>query len=124
MKYLRIILYCFLISTILCLFGVFVLQKTKVIGAADSDFINLPYGIAVGINICLAISTLPVLFNLNNAMRSCPLRSTSSFFLLPTILILLSLLLMWDEPWPGVLFALPYLLVLIIFFIRFRREQH
>ncbi|WP_293783460.1 hypothetical protein [uncultured Pedobacter sp.] len=93
-------------------------------GTADTDFRNLPYGIAVGFNICLALGTLPILFNLNDTVKFSPLMSGLSFFLLPLILVLFSLLLMWDEPWPGILFALPYLSVLTIFFVRFRREQH
>lgn len=124
MKYLMMILYCLLISTVLSLLGVFILQTMKVMGTAESDFINLPYGIAVGFNICLAFGTLPILFNLNNRVKFSPLMSGLSFFLLPCILVLLSLLLMWDEPWPGILFSLPYLSVLIIFFMRFRRGQH
>ncbi|SFA58401.1 hypothetical protein SAMN04488511_11939 [Pedobacter suwonensis] len=124
MKCLMMILYCLLISTVLSLLGVFILQTMKVMGTAESDFINLPYGIAVGFNICLAFGTLPILFNLNNRVKFSPLMSGLSFFLLPFMLVLLSLLLMWDELWPGVLFALPYLSVLIIFFMRFRRGQH
>ncbi|WP_293741236.1 hypothetical protein [uncultured Pedobacter sp.] len=124
MKYLMMILYCFLISTAVSLFGVFILQATKVMGTANTDFRNLPYGIAVGFNICLAFGTLPVLFNLNNTVKFSPLMSALSFFLLPMILVLFSLLLMWDEPWPGILFAFPYLSVLMIFFMRFKRGQH
>ena len=124
MKYLMMILYCFVISTLVSLLGVSILQTMKVMGTADTDFINLPYGIAVGFNICLAFGTLPILFNLNNTVKFSPLMSGLSFFLLPCILVLLSLLLMWDEPWPGILFSLPYLSVLIIFFMRFRRGQH
>ena len=121
MKFWKIIIFCFLIATTICLIGVFVLQTTSIIGTVDSDMRNLPYGIAVGFNLYLAVGSLPVLLNLNERIKAKPVWSALSFFLLPFVFILFSLLLMWDEPWPGVLFCFPYLSILYFSFIRFRK---
>lgn len=121
MKYLIIIFVCFFVATIFSLMGVFVLQYAGLIGKADTDFKNLPYGIAIAYNLYLSIGALPILLNLNDRVRYNTLFSTLSFFLLPGIFILFSLLLMWDEPWPGILFCFPYLFALIFSFIRFRK---
>lgn len=121
MKYLRLIIFCFLTGTALSLIGVFVLQSAGLIGSGDSDFRNLPYGIAVAFNLYLAFGTLPVLFNLSSKVRLSGFRSALSFFLLPFVFVLLSLLAMWDEPWPGMLFCVPYFAVLGFAFARFTR---
>ncbi|RZL61993.1 MAG: hypothetical protein EOO93_10990 [Pedobacter sp.] len=122
MKYLIMIVFCFLVATIASLVGVFILQSTGLIGTADTDFKNLPYGIAIGFNLYLFLGSFPVLLNLNERVKANTLWSSLSFFLLPFIFVLLSLLAMWDEPWPGVLFCLPYLIILFILFLRFRKE--
>ncbi|RYF99788.1 MAG: hypothetical protein EOO07_36295 [Chitinophagaceae bacterium] len=123
MKYLSLIILCFVIASIISLIGTFILMSTALIGTADSDFRNLPYGIAVAFNLYLALGTLPVFFNLIDRVRDNLVWSLASFFLLPILFVLLSLLAMWDQPWPGVLFCVPYFLVLIIFFLRFRKAQ-
>ena len=64
MKYLSVIIICFLASSVMSLIGVFVLMSTGLIGTADSDFKNLPYGIAIAFNLYLALGTLPVFLNL------------------------------------------------------------
>jgi len=122
MKYLRIIIVCFLGASALSLIGVYLLMSLALIGTADSDFRNLPYGIAVGFNLYLAIGTIPVFLNLNDRIRFSKILSAISFFLLPFIFVLFSLLAMWDQPWPGILFCVPYLLMLSIFFVRFRKS--
>jgi len=43
---------CFLFASIICPFGALLLQATGLIDKVDTDFKNLPYGIAIGINIC------------------------------------------------------------------------
>jgi len=116
MKYFKLIIICFLASSIISLIGVFILSSLKYIGAADSDFKNLPYGIAVAVNLYLALGTLPVFFNLNDRVRSSRIWSAISFFLLPIVFVLFSLLAMWDEPWPGILFCMPYLVILAVLF--------
>ncbi|UKT64969.1 hypothetical protein [Pedobacter mucosus] len=123
MKYFKIIFLCFLISSVVSLMGVFVMQSTDLIGKADTDFKNLPYGIAIGINLCFFLGSLTVLLNQKQVVRSNIFSNALSFFLLPGLLVLVLLLAMWDEPWPGVLFCIPYLIVLFIFFIRSKKSN-
>ena len=122
MKYLRLIVICFLVSSVISLLGVFVLSSLKYIGADDSDFGNLPYGIAIGINLCLSFMTIPIFFNLNDRVRSRAIWSALSFFMLPIVFVFFSLLAMWDQPWPGILFCMPYLVVLTVLFFYFRKN--
>lgn len=122
MKYLRLIVICFLVSSIISLLGVFVLSSLKYIGADDSDFGNLPYGIALGINLCLSFMTTPIFLNLNDWVRSRAIWSALSFFMLPIVFVFFSLLAMWDQPWPGILFCMPYLVVLTVLFFYFRKN--
>jgi len=122
MKYFKIIVFCFLIASIFSLVGVAILQSTGLIGNADSDFKSLPYGIAIGINICLLLASLTILFNLQERVRNNNVYRMTSFFLLPALFVLILLLAMWDQPWPGVLFCVPYLTVLIIFFVRSKNK--
>lgn len=121
MKYLRLIITCFFAASIISVIGVFILMSTGLIGSADSDFRNLPYGIAVGINLYLALGTLPVFFNLHDKVKSSPIRTALSFFLLPGIFVLFLLLAMWNQPWPGILFCVPYLTILYVFFLQYRK---
>ncbi|EDM37826.1 hypothetical protein PBAL39_15414 [Pedobacter sp. BAL39] len=124
MRYFRLIFICFLVSSIISLIGVFILSSLKYIGDSDSDFKNLPYGIAVGVNLYLALGSLPILFNLNERVRSSVIWSAISFFLLPIVFVLLLLLAMWDEPWPGILFCMPYLVILtVLFFLRKKSDR-
>ncbi|KQN36277.1 hypothetical protein ASE92_09155 [Pedobacter sp. Leaf41] len=123
MKYFKTVVFCFLLASVISLGGVFVLQSTALIGKADTDFRNLPYGIAMGINLCFFIGSLTILLNLKESVRFNMLYKALSFFLLPSLIVLFLLLAMWDEPWPGVLFCVPYLFVLIISFVR-SRNQH
>lgn len=122
MKYLKIILICFFISTLVSLTGVFILQVAQIIGTADSDMKNLPYGIAIGFNLYLFLGTVPVFLNLNRNIRESPFWSALSFFLLPSIFLMLSLFAMWDEAWPGVLYGLPYFITLCICYLRFTKH--
>ena len=122
MKYFKIIVSCFLIASIFSLVGVAILQSTGLIGNADTDFKSLPYGIAIGINICLLLASLTILFNLQERVRNNNVYRIASFFLLPALFVLILLLAMWDQPWPGVLFCVPYLTVLIIFFVRSKNK--
>ena len=123
-KYFKIIVFCFLIASVFSLSGVFVLQSTSLIGKADSDFKNLPYGIAIGINLCLFLGSFTILLNLQEHIRTNILYKALSFFLLPCIFVLFLLLVMWDQPWPGVLFCVPYLVFLFIFFVRSKKQDN
>ena len=118
LKYFKIIVLCFLIASVLSLIGVFVLQSTGLIGKGDSDFKNLPYGIAMGINLCFFLSSFTILLNLKEQVSANNRYRAMSFFLLPALFLLFVLFAMWDQPWPGVLFCIPYLIVLFIFFVR------
>ncbi len=122
MKYLKLIIICFFGSTIISFLGLFILSSLKYIGAGDSDFNNLPYGIAIGINLCFALGTFPIFLNLNNRVRSSPGWSATSFFLLPAVFVFILLLAMWDQPWPGILFCIPYLALLVVLFLNFRKN--
>lgn len=117
MKYFKIIILCFLIASVVSLAGVFAMQSTNIIGSGDTDFKNLPYGIAIGINLCFFLVSLTILLNLKESVRGNLLYNALSFFLLRGLLVLLLLFAMWDEPWPGVLFCIPYLIVLFVFFV-------
>ena len=122
MRYFKLIIICFLVSSIVSLIGVFILSSLKYIGAGDTDFKNLPYAIAVAFNLYLAFGTSPIFFNLNDQVRSNPIWSAMSFFLLPIVFVLFSLLAMWNQPWPGILFCVPYLVILAILFFVFRKN--
>ena len=123
MKYIKIIILCFLIASVSSLIGVFVLQSTDLIGKADSDFKNLPYGIAIGINLCFFLSSFTILLNLKEQVSTNKRYRAMSFFLLPALVVLFVLFAMWDQPWPGVLFCVPYLIVLFIFFVRLKKQD-
>ena len=123
MKYFKIIILCFLIASVFSLIGVFVLQSTDLIGKADTDFKNLPYGIAIGINFCFFLSSFTILLNLKEQVSANNRNRAMSFFLLPTLFVLFVLFAMWDRPWPGVLFCIPYLIVLFIFFVRSKEHD-
>ena len=118
MKYFKIIVFCFLIASVLSLLGVFVMQSTGLIGKADSDFRNLPYGIAIGINFFFFLLSFTILLNLKEKVRSNNTYNAMSFFLLPSIFVVFLLLASWNQPWPGILFCVPYFIVLFIFFLR------
>jgi peptidoglycan/LPS O-acetylase OafA/YrhL len=120
MKYFKIIILCFLIASVFSLIGVLVLQSTGLIGKADSDFKNLPYGIAI--NLCFFLSSFTILLNLKEQVSTNNKYRAMSFFLLPAVFVLFVLFAMWDQPWPGVLFCVPYLIVLFIFFLRSKKE--
>jgi hypothetical protein len=122
MKYFKIIVFCFLIASVLSLVGVAILQSTGLIGNADTDFKSLPYGIAIGVNMCLFLASFPILFNRQERVRNNHRYRVASFFLLPAIFVLFLLLAMWYQPWPGVLFCVPYLTVLSIFFVRSKNK--
>lgn len=122
MKYFRLIVICFLGSSVISLLGVFILSSLKYIGSADTDFRNLPYGIAVAFNLYLAVGTSPIFFNLNDRVRSSLIWSAMSFFLLPIVFVFFSLLAMWNQPWPGILFCMPYLVILAILFLFSRKN--
>ena len=122
MKYLGLIIMCFLSASIISLIGVFILLSLNLKGNADSDFRNLPYGIAIGVNFCLGLGTFPVFLNLNDRVRSNQMWSALSFFFLPVVFVFFTLLAMWDQPWPGILFCMPYLVILVVLFLRYRKH--
>ena len=122
MKYLGLIIMCFLSASIISLIGVFILLSLNLIGNADSDFRNLPYGIAIGVNFCLGLGTFPIFLNLNDRVRSNLMWSALSFSFLPVVFVFFTLLAMWDQPWPGILFCMPYLVILVILFLRYRKH--
>lgn len=121
MKYLMIILLSFLIATLVSVVGIFVLQSLDLVAKADTDLKNLPYGIAVAFNLFLALGTLPIFFNLKNVVKSSLIWSAISFFLLPLLVMACLALSLEEEALTGVAFCIPYFIVLIVQFVRFRR---
>jgi peptidoglycan/LPS O-acetylase OafA/YrhL len=124
MKYFKIIFLCFLIASAASLIGVFIMQSTDLLGKADTDFKNLPYGIAIGINFCFFLGSFTILLNQIQVVSSNTFSNALSFFFVPGLLVLVLLFAMWDDPWPGVLFCIPYLIVLFIFFIRSKKSDN
>lgn len=124
MKYLMIILVTLLIASGVSVAGVFILQSSGIMGMADTDMKNLPYGIAIGFNLFLALGTFPVFLNLKAQVRDHILLSAFSFFLLPLIIMGYLAFSLEEEAWTGVLFCTPYLIVLSVFFMRFRNQSN
>jgi hypothetical protein len=123
MKYLMIILLSFLIATGVSVAGVFILQTLNLAMTADTDMKNLPYGIAVGSNLFLALATLPVLLNLREGVRYNMVWSTLSFFLLPAVVMGYLAVSFEEEALTGVAFCTPYFIVLTVFFVKFRKQK-
>jgi len=122
MKYFKIIILCFIIASVISLIGVFIMQSTNLIGTADTDFRNLPYGIAIGINLCFFLGSFTILLNMKQGIAGNTLYNALSFFLVPGLIVLFFLFAGWDELWPGVLFYVPYLVVLFSFFVRSKKQ--
>ncbi|TKC06097.1 hypothetical protein [Pedobacter frigoris] len=123
MRYLMIIMVSFLIASVVSVFGIFILQSMDLMNTADTDMKNLPYGIAIGFNLFLALGTFPVFLNLKAHFRNHILLSALSFFLLPLVILIYLALSLEEEAWTGVLFCIPYLIVLSVFFVRFRNQN-
>lgn len=123
MKYLVIILVSFLIASAISVAGVFILQSVYLMGTADTDMKNLPYGIAIGFNLILALATFPVFLNLKARFSGSFLLSALSFFLLPLVVMGYLALSLEEEAWTGVLFCIPYFSILSVLFLRFRNQK-
>ncbi|TKC06649.1 hypothetical protein FA048_15705 [Pedobacter polaris] len=122
MKYLMIIIICFLIALAVDVMGVFILQSLDQIGTADTDMKNLPYGIAIGFNLLLALGTLPIFLNLRPWFKDNLIRSALSFFLLPLVIMIYLAFSLEEEALVGVGFCTPYFIALLVLFIRFRNQ--
>jgi hypothetical protein len=122
MKYLKITVFCFLIASVFSLIGVFVLQSTGLIGKADSDFKNLPCGIAMGINLCFFLGSFTILLNLKEYVRTNLLYKALSFFLLPGIIVLFVLLRCGISLGQGCYFA--FLTLLYYLFFSFGQKKY
>lgn len=123
MKYLVIILASFLIASTVSVVGLFVLQSTGLIGSADTDMKNLPYGIAIGFNFLLALGTFPAFLNMKARVRNNFLWSALSFFVLPVFIMGYLCLSLEEEAWTGVLFCIPYFIILSALFVRFHNQK-
>lgn len=88
MKYFKIIILCFIIASVVSLIGVFILQSTGLIGKGDTDFRNLPYGIAIGINLCFFLGSFTILLNMKQDIAGNTVYNALSFFLLPGLIVL------------------------------------
>lgn len=118
MKYLKIILVSFVVASLINVIALYILQLCNIIGTADTDMKNLPYGLAVGFNLILAISTLTILINIKASVKARSVLSVLSFFLLP-LMVTLFISLSLDEEGTCVIFSsLPYLAMLLVFYVR------
>lgn len=120
MKYLTLILLTFLIASTTTLLGVFILQLLGQVGTAETDMKSLPYGIAVGVNLLLALGTFPIFLNLRPWVKDRLFASALSFFLLPFVIMVYVSFSMEEEALAGILFCVPYFIILSVFFARFR----
>lgn len=124
MRYLKIILLSFLIASVFDVLGLFILQSFNLIGTVDNtDMRNLPYGIAITFNLLLALGTLPILLNLRSRIKDNLVRNGLSFFALPVVIMGGLAWSMEEEAWSGVVFCIPYFIVLSVFFVRFRNQN-
>jgi len=123
MKYLMMIVLSFMIASAIDVLGVFILQSLDQIGTADTDMKNLPYGIAIGFNLFLALGTLPIFLNLNSRVKDNFMLSALSFFLLPLVMMVSLALSLEEEALTGVGFCAPYIFVLSVLFMRFRNQN-
>lgn len=123
MKYLMIILASFLTASAVSVVGVFIFQSIVLSGTADTDMKNLPYGIAIGFNLFLALGTFPIFLNLMARVRDHILLSAFSFFLLPLVIMGYLVFSLEEEAWTGVSFCIPYSIILSVFFVRFRNQN-
>ena len=123
MKYLTVVLLTFLVASCANVLGVFVLQSLDQIGTADTDMKNLPYGIAIGFNLFLALGTFPTFLNLMPRVRNNIFWSTLSFFLLPLVIMSYLAFSLEEEVLTGIGFCIPYFIVLTVFFVRLRKQN-
>ncbi|WP_162618613.1 hypothetical protein [Pedobacter yulinensis] len=123
-QYLITIAVSALLASVLNLAAVFILQQFGLIATADTDMKNLPYGFAVAFNLVLALMSFPVFFNLTPRVKANVFSSAASFFLLPLLAMLSLSLAMEEDGWSAALFCLPYFIILLVFFIRSRRDIH
>ena len=120
MKYLMIILISFLIASAVSVFGVFISQLME---TAHTDMMYLPYGIAIGFNFFLALGTFPVFLNRRGSVSGNLLFSALSFFALPLVIMMYLTFSLEEEVWTGVLFCIPYFVILSLFFVRFHNQN-
>ena len=124
MKYIKIILLSFLIASAIDVLGVFLIQLQDQEARNQSDLVNLPYGIAIGFNLILALSSGPMFLNYYPAIRRNVFLSGLTFFIGAIVTATCFALSLESEWWTAVLFCLPYLGTLTVFFIRLLSENH
>lgn len=122
MKYLMIMILSFMIASAIDVLGIFILQSLDHLGTAESDLKNLPYGIAIGFNLFLALGTLPIFFNLKPFIKNNFMLSALSFFLLPLVIMVSLAFSLGEEALTGLGFCAPYIFVLSVLFVRFRNQ--
>jgi len=123
MKYLMMILLSFMIASAVDVLAVFILQSIDQIGTADTDMKNLPYGIAIGCNLFLALGTSPIFLNLKYSVKANLMLSALSFFLLPLVIMMSLALSLEEEALIGIGFCVPYIFVLSFLFVRFHKQS-
>jgi len=71
----------------------------------------------------LALGTFPVFLNLKAQVRNHVSLTAFTFFALPLVIMGCVAFSLEDEAWTGLLFCVPYLTILSIFFVRFRNQK-
>jgi hypothetical protein len=122
MKFSLMIILSFLIASAVGVLGVFMLQSLDQNASDNTDLKNLPYGIAIGLNLFLALGTLPIFLNQKPRIRDNFTRSALSFFLLPLVIMAYVGVSLEEEALTGLGLCVPYFIVLSVFFVRFRNQ--
>lgn len=121
MKYLKIIIISFICATLINAISIYMLQLNNVIGNVETDLKNLPYGLAIGLNLLLAFGTTPIFINLKARIKSGSIINAISFFLLPILITISVSISLGSEAVFGILSGLPYLAMLTVFYIRSKK---
>lgn len=119
MKYLKVIAVCFLIGAFADMTVVLIAQAGN--RQADTDMKDLAYALAVGFNLLLALGTLPVYLNAIVWIRENIFAHIASFFLLPLMVTTYLTFSDATEQWTVFAFCIPYLIVLVFFFLNLRQ---
>lgn len=128
-KYLsKILSLTFLFSCITTTFLLFIFQSMRPLphNRMRCDMSGIVYGIGIGLIIFLTIGCLPIFFNLKKKIRKNIFYSVSSFFLVPSIITILSIIYMGDfsesiKEYSAMF--IPFFSILTYFFHRFRKSK-
>ena len=128
-KYLsKILSLTFLFSCITTTFLLFIFQSMRPLihNRMRCDMSGIVYGIGIGLIIFLTIGLIPIFLNLNKKVRESSFYSLTSFFFIPFITTIISIIYMGDISESikeySVMF-IPFFSILIYFFLKFRKSK-